>query len=907
MPAPIIPWQPSNIPGEIQSELNRRKINRSYKFIQNTQANWDKGSGGDWNSYRGPMTSWIRFCSNGAGHPLVTNEFGGRKERFVLYSGKGFYQSYGFQPPATAGNSKYQVIGYTPGDFNNGNPGEPHIIENSLNTPVDEPKNYPIHVPPPEISRIEVTVQKELYRRVSVEWVCFSWKQLAYMTPYFLVPGITCMVEWGWNHYNVDSLVNLADRDEMRRLWDNAYPLYFDNIIKSKGNYDVVYGIVSNFNWSIEGNKIICTTEITSKDRLYAGIAADYAMSVNDDDSTDKDIPAGIFKDLRSFIKNDQTLVNLKTLVTQAPTVNDKTLNFETNTSGNEIWRDILNPLLTGKPEQVGMRHPHVYGVFSGRPKNSYGTDPIPGAPGAVGEGFGPPYVNDFDAKIQDKDSSDKFWINMGMIVAILNRFSALPSGTVKGKNMFEVDIQNCIIGGHPNMISCDQRVLIPNYQAPKFLYGLVGLQHNAGATLVPDASVAYTYQTLRPIPVGTSLVNKKMRKLFFQTPSNVCFRDNLDEIINYNRYRYSRIGVKVGVLPLNSYSFPSSFDSGVLPESPRGLKGDKLVKDRSGLLSNIYISFAAFSDIVSDENNDSYTKMYDAIFKVLMAATDNFWDLTLMDVDGTITVVDKKYISKYALEAQGDSVYSFDYMDADSIIKSLKFRPTLSDNQATRVIFGAVNNQDSKYKAFDKNDLLDYQFKDCVIGTAQNKKQGKDGDGELEKRKTKLEQLKDLVRGVQDINRQADSGQLQMSLNTYRRSQSKKLKYPDNMPEIIKLVMPDSKLLTLLLNDEDYNENGRYCAVQPGITLELTLQGIGGLRTFQYFIVRHLPPPYSENDIIFRITDVHQTLEAGNWETTIRAQPLPLRGYIKDKLRGPLGFDATSPNKNGWPIDKTL
>jgi hypothetical protein len=126
-------------------------------------------------------------------------------------------------------------------------------------------------------------------------------------------------------------------------------------------------------------------------------------------------------------------------------------------------------------------------------------------------------------------------------------------------------------------------------------------------------------------------------------------------------------------------------------------------------------------------------------------------------------------------------------------------------------------------------------------------------------------------------------------------------------MPEIIKLVMTDKKLLTLLLNDEDYNENGKYCAVQPGITLELTLQGIGGLRTFQYFIVRHLPPPYSENDIIFRITDVHQTLEAGNWETTIRAQPLPLRGYIKDKLRGPLGFDATSPNKNGWPIDKTL
>ena len=161
MPSPIIPWMPSNIPGEIQEELNRRKVNRGFKYIQNTQANWDK-NGGDWNTYRGPMTSWIRFCSNSGGHPLTTGSYGGRKERFVLYGGKGFYQSYGFQPSSDANASKYQVIGYTPGDFKNANFGEPHIIENSLTTPSGEPENYPINVPPPEISRIEVTVQKEL-------------------------------------------------------------------------------------------------------------------------------------------------------------------------------------------------------------------------------------------------------------------------------------------------------------------------------------------------------------------------------------------------------------------------------------------------------------------------------------------------------------------------------------------------------------------------------------------------------------------------------------------------------------------------------------------------------------------------------------------------------------------------
>ena len=77
MPAPIIPWQPSNIPSEIQSELNRRKKNRSFNFVNNSTANWD--ANGDWNTYKGPQTSWIRVCSNSEGNPSI------KKPRFVFY------------------------------------------------------------------------------------------------------------------------------------------------------------------------------------------------------------------------------------------------------------------------------------------------------------------------------------------------------------------------------------------------------------------------------------------------------------------------------------------------------------------------------------------------------------------------------------------------------------------------------------------------------------------------------------------------------------------------------------------------------------------------------------------------------------------------------------------------------
>jgi hypothetical protein len=220
-----------------------------------------------------------------------------------------------------------------------------------------------------------------------------------------------------------------------------------------------------------------------------------------------------------------------------------------------------------------------------------------------------------------------------------------------------------------------------------------------------------------------------------------------------------------------------------------------------------------------------------------------------------------------------------------------------LSDAQATRVIYGEVNNPTAKYKYLDKNDVLDYKFKDAVIGT--DKTTG-DLQGDLNHRQTASGQQQDLLSNVQCINAQNDDGSLQMSLNPFRRSGNPPPGTKPDQVEVVKLVVTDPQILRLLTNDGDFDNNPRYCAVQPGIILELTLQGIGGLRTFQYFTVRNLPEPYSDRNIIFRITDVIQTLEAGNWECIIRAQPLPLRAFIKQRLKGPYPNTAN----NGWLPD---
>ena len=681
---------------------------------------------------------------------------------------------------------------------------------------------------------MEVTVQKELYRRATVEWTCFSWKQLEYLTPYFLVPRITCMIEWGWNHYNPQSLVNLSDKALMRQLWDNTYPLYTNNIIKSKGNYDVIYGFITNFNWSMEGNKIICSTEITSKDRLYAGVAKDYGISVTDEKSDTKN---GIFQSIKTFVNNNDTINNLRglTQIPIAPFVtvsretiigeNFRSLEVTTTPQGKPlnnlalnskninlgIWSRILIPFIkssirksrwrnhSDRCEETTTSHSGIFGTFGGRPIDSYITN----------ENFGYPKTNDFDYTQKNISDLKKFWVNMGLVVEILNSFSALPSGGKNGKNMFQVDIMNSVIGSHPNLISCDQRVLIPNYKAPKFHYGLIGLQNNTVGT-TPDPKYPYSYQVTTPISItkNSSIQDQKLKETFIQ-PGNACFRDNLDAVINYNRYRWAKFSNNSS--PFTNYSFPShGLEKVIMPPSPYGLAGNKSEDNWSGFLSNIYISFDLLKDAVNDDSNVSYMDIYKNILNVLMSTSNGFWDLALVDVDGIHTIVDKRYAGKYSLKTQ-PPIYSFDYSDADSIIKSLKFRPVLSNLQATRVIFGEVNNPRSKYKYIDKNDMLDYHFTDAVIGTEEDLAQG-DAKSELDQRQTEKTELKSMLTTVQIINSHNDDGSLQMSLNPFQRNNTPPPNTSTERVEVVKLVLPDPQLLRLLLNDGDENNNPRYC-----------------------------------------------------------------------------------------------
>jgi hypothetical protein len=255
---------------------------------------------------------------------------------------------------------------------------------------------------------------------------------------------------------------------------------------------------------------------------------------------------------------------------------------------------------------------------------------------------------------------------------------------------------------------------------------------------------------------------------------------------------------------------------------------------------------------------------LYKAIFDDINKAGGNFWDFALISNDNTsqLTVVDNKMLPSGNNKSKP---WYFDYMDSDQLMTGLGFKPKMSDAQAFRVVFGETNNSGSRTVSKEENDLLDYKFEDRILEMRNDFPPTILPDKE-DKKDPFLSQIKLLQ------HHEPYGGSCQFTIMV------------KDKPYFRRLVLPVSEMLNCLLDDNDLERNQRYTGLQP-ITVEVPLQGIGGLRTFMTFLIRNLPNPYHHKDVAYRIVDVHHVIQDGKWDTTVKAGIIPLRGYIKQKL----------------------
>ena len=140
----------------------------------------------------------------------------------------------------------------------------------------DTPSDGYGFVPMPGITSISVKT-KTAYgslREVIVNFECHNLNQLSLLEKLYMRPGYPCLVEWGWEPYisnNAQIITenNLPFISSNNNFWNGT--LTQDSIQKeinkkkkdSYGNYDALFGIVKNFNYSVRGDGgYTCTTEL---------------------------------------------------------------------------------------------------------------------------------------------------------------------------------------------------------------------------------------------------------------------------------------------------------------------------------------------------------------------------------------------------------------------------------------------------------------------------------------------------------------------------------------------------------------------------------------------------------------------------------------------------------------------
>jgi len=839
------PWAPHPIPSWVIKEFTRRQKDIGINYPQSIT--W--GDNGTWQEYKGPMTAWVRFFSNGTGKVNSKSTYPA-KNGFILQGGYGFDKSYGVP-------DNKNVLGYD-------SEGEPHTLNVSENgnfvtfpnSLSDDKRTVQKFLPPPGIVSVESVIQKERIRKVTINWKCYGFAQLEYMTPYFLTPKISAFVEFGWNLFNPASLLDLRFRNinELANLYTTgSVRLYDENIKDSYGLYDVTMGQITGFDFSTQdGITFDCKTEVMSKHANSSGVQVNGATKVTSKDNQTLNVQSSFATYL------EKRLTKLPNCITK--TANG--LSFMDPLDDQELKAKNDGEFKVLKDFYVvdGVRKPEDR-FFVGR-KNEYGdTNLRTGIPN---------YDWDYAAQ-------ESVWVTFGFLVELSNLFFAQTIDINKSDyKLYEIDNKEVTIGAHPNLISCDGNVLlIPNALSPKFNAG------NYYPTTLPNDN-DYQKQTGRSKDDSIYLsyfervfdykkfeIDKreydralvKCLKTGFSGTKELSgtgaavMRDDLNRIINRFRHRKNT--------PEYETSFPRWDSSEPGTGKPKGFWGR--IEDLY-ININVIIQCAKSADTVGTFYNDLLAKISNAAGK--------FWDLAIIEDENKLKIIDRKYVNYNTLK-----MYQFDIGASNQFIKNINFTAQLSNVAANQVISSAsthekVNN--SPNGTVNTNQILPFPYGDRF---------GSDIPVDNKKNiliDNNLEAIRQLQNSPQ--NSTTTNGSYIMTFKTettIRPDRGRGIAGSKQTAwNIVNLVLPNESLLLAIINDMDFEKNSNiYGGQQPNFTVEMTLQGISGLRTFQLFSLKNLPSPYSEREIMCQITDISHNLADGNWTTTIKAGIRSIRG----------------------------
>lgn len=842
-------WELQNLPDQLITELRRRNNNNNLGFdIENTGGSFDFVGN---KNYKGPLVPWIRIFSNGTGKPtnylvpsskyLKSDGYNG----FILKGGDGFYDAFGYEQNVPLSKAKaiigYEANGTTAHTLNSDRTNFQYSVKNDDNFPQNNITS-PI-LPPPGVTSMNIKQGRDFFVTADVKFNCYGLAQLEYMMPFFLTPGINIFLEFGYNYFNKQSLLDLSNKTECVNNVLNPQ-IVIDRALKSNGNYGCITGIITNYNFSTtNGFAYECSFEIKSRQGLYAGMKVDTVTSNSDGD---------IITSLRTLIK---------TYIPEVKNVVKNKKNFYKYIEELEDTENRPPPLPSGvkfyddKPEDR---------IFIGRQNDIYNKKKSPSE--SPSKKNGPPIIE--YKKINDDpqysyacdtdfdfESTDETWLQLGFVFELFNTIM-----TIENNSTFRIDIEDIVINAHPNLISCDKNVLIPNPVSPKINKGIQGEDFSS---MMPD-------QTFRRNELTDS------QKKFNESPDNFNekdglvlssyiiatifktrgqgYRDNIDTLINYLYYNSSN----------NNKEGSAAFPWSSVP--------DELIKNKNykpyyyGYLKNILINSSKLIDVVTDENIKNYRDLISNLLNVINESVDNFWKFDIVErVDGEgLSIVDKNTMSNL------DEIYMFEMGSGNNCIRNINFDVSLTNDQSINVYFGGQGGQNVNSKSSVQSNSTTQpavKFADRLTEELLKKVENSNSNSNNTSNSSKIDPS---IVTIQKRN--TDKSVLMMTvLNSvgypkdasYDIKNTKLLHWPSGFKEYLRMSLTDGDVI---------NNIAKYSGVADNFTITVTFDGIFGIRNLQVFGINNLPKPYVPGNVVFQVSEVDHQIQNGSWRTVVTA-----------------------------------
>jgi hypothetical protein len=754
----------SNVATFVRDELNRRREN---------QVSISR------------LTAWVRVASGvGDGCVLISNP------NFKIFKAAGDKTV-----PSIYGDTSHSgVIGVTWSGAAIYAPGESQPLR-----------------PKPNITSIEIDEGSgNISRKASFNIQVYTEAQLNEITKYFLEPGFTIYIEWGWNlpkslsgYQSTLNEIYVSDAHSFEKINDRR--------INSGGLFDCYLGFITGGSISIQDDGWSVNINCTGFTELPAYfMAADNAEVKNETKITQSlkfptykisgELDLGKKRFMQMFNKlssNRQTQI-VKDLI---DVVDERGIPIASPVNFINFDESVKNAI-NNKTD----------GAFFGLFKNS---TQVSGTGGRVTFPSGTKIIGD-DA-----------YIRFGVLMKIMNSIG-ISGYNIGGKFVtMTIDTSKTIISAFPEIFSADKsKLFIPNAETPKF-----------------DLEQAATNSTPQTVYSGIFPNNIEYNGVSIQFPNPNDVTDGVAD------------GIKIDFTNSN-------------------IKGSTIQGKNWGWLDDLYVNFDFAKGVIETKNfviKDALYQILNALSSAVgglwnfqieqvpaptKISANNNSELSVDTGDYILKVIDLNLTST----TSSDGILTLDIFGANSIFTEASFDIDISGEQMNRIIGNRLGGNINSSRPTYEGKLFAVDLTDRILKTIQiQTKDPVDDEGSVSDSSVEEEEKqKNLELFLQKVG---IFPRVDLEANSKFNASLEDLIYIGCLND---LLVFDSKKV----GNDSITEANTVSVLLP-IKFTFTMHGISGIKRGDKFRIRGIPRKYFDNGF-FQVLSIKHTISDMSWQTQI-------------------------------------